>query len=104
MNKVDSKVEDLGVAIAKTSRFDTKIQNDSMAVLTTVTEKCAIIENLVYAGMKASQDAVVAKDIKAMKENKKDEDVPAVDNKDVNKAKKKAKNRNENGKENSPRQ
>ena len=68
-------------------------------------EQCNyIIENLVYAGMKASQDADVAKDIKAMKENKKNEDVPAVDNKDVNKAKKKAKNRNENGKENSPRQ
>ena len=55
MEKIDCKVNDLGVAIAKTSRFDTRIQNDSQAVLTRVSEKCSTIENLVLSGIKVSQ-------------------------------------------------
>ena len=55
MKKTESKVDDLGVALAKTSRFDTKIQNDSLAVLTKVTEKCSTIENIVAIGMKANR-------------------------------------------------
>ena len=55
MEKIDCKVNDLGVAIAKTSRFDTWIQNDSQAVFTRVSEKCSTIENLVLSGIKVSQ-------------------------------------------------
>ena len=40
----------LGVALAKTSRFDTKIQNDSQAVLTQVSAKCIEIGNIVLNG------------------------------------------------------
>ena len=57
MKKTESKVDDLGVALAKNSRFDTKIQNDSLAVLTKVTQKCSAIENIVAIGMKANRAA-----------------------------------------------
>ena len=57
IEQLDCKVNDLGVAIAKTSRFDTKIQNDSQAVLTRVSDKCATIENLVLSRIKVTQTA-----------------------------------------------
>ena len=58
VEKMDMKVEDLGVAIATTHRFDSRIQNDSLAVLTKVSEKCVQIENLALnAGRKPSESA-----------------------------------------------
>ena len=47
LDTVDERVHDLDTALAKTTRFDNKIQNDSQAVLTKVSAKCAEIENLV---------------------------------------------------------
>ena len=62
MEKVDCKVNDLGVALAKTSRFDTKIQNDSQAVLTKVSAKCAEIGNIVLnVGLEASKKQEASK-------------------------------------------
>ena len=58
----------LGVAIAKTSRFDTKIQNDSQAVLIKVSDNCSKIENLMHAGLKATQ-AVAEKAKRAEPDN-----------------------------------
>ena len=68
IEKLDHKVIDLGVAIAKTSRFDTKIQNDSEAVLIKVSDNCSKIENLMHAGLKATQ-AVAEKAKRAEPDN-----------------------------------
>ena len=73
MEKIDCKVNDLGVAIAKTSRFDTRIQNDSQAVLTRVSEKCSTIENLVVSGIKANQTITKqAKDVNKAEQSEND--------------------------------
>ena len=48
LKKPESKLDDNNVALAKTTQFDTKIQNDNMAVLTKVAHKCASIENAVF--------------------------------------------------------
>ena len=48
MKRIESKLDDNNVALAKTTRFDNKIQNDSMAVLTKVADNCAAIENAVF--------------------------------------------------------
>ena len=47
MEKLDPKVNDQGVGLSKTARFDEKIQNDSQAVLMRVSDKCAEIGNIV---------------------------------------------------------
>ena len=47
-SKLDDNNDDNNVALAKTTQFDTKIQNDNMAVLTKVAHKCASIENAVF--------------------------------------------------------
>ena len=61
MGQIDSKVQDLGVALAKTSRFDTRIQNDSQAVLTKVSEKCVQIENLVLNTVAKGKETIISK-------------------------------------------
>ena len=61
MGQIDSKVQDLGVALAKTSRFDTRIQNDSQAVLTKVSEKCVQIENLVLNTVAKGKESIISK-------------------------------------------
>ena len=57
MEKVDSKVHDLGVTIAKTTRFDTKILNDSNAVLIKVSERCEEMGNLVLNSTGSRQNS-----------------------------------------------
>ena len=47
MKKIEAKVDDTKVALAKTLGFDNKIQNDSQAVLTRVSQKCDDIGNVV---------------------------------------------------------
>ena len=59
MNKVKVKLDDLGVATAKTARFDEQIQNDNRAALTRVADKCTTMENLVINVTKNKDDAKV---------------------------------------------
>ena len=76
LKKLESKLDDNSVALAKTTRFDTKIQNDSMAFLTKVIDKCATIENAVYHNITNKETAKKSSneekdDIKELSKNKK---------------------------------
>ena len=59
IKSLGEKVNDNVVAISKTTRFDTKIQNDSQAVLTRVSEKCDTIETVVTKQVKDIQSATI---------------------------------------------
>ena len=53
ISKIEEKLEENRVALAKTFRFDAKIRNDSVAVLSRVVDKCERLENiLLSAGSK----------------------------------------------------
>ena len=65
MEKTDSKVRDLGVAIAKTTRFDEKMLDDNQAVLIRVSDKCVGIENLIMnVGIKVGKKETPKKEVK----------------------------------------
>ena len=59
IKSLEKRVDDNVVAISKTTRFDTKIQNDNQAVLTRVSEKCDTIETVVTNKIKDIQCATI---------------------------------------------
>ena len=46
LKTLETKFNEVNVALTKTTRFDERIQNDSMAVLTRVSERMSNLENI----------------------------------------------------------